>query len=102
MFPTAELICRLQIVASIVAGQFTEDSITEVNIDDLVVLSCLEKRITWVLFRFADSTCVTLAGLLGGLTWILDLSDFVPLFLSVAPHESKCDSILAENLDKAV
>jgi len=56
-----------------------------------MVVSCL-----------ADSTGITLAGLLGGLAWVLYLSNLVPLAFCIAPHVSVGHIVFAEYLDKAV
>mmetsp|Transcript_36930 Transcript_36930/g.48553 ORF Transcript_36930/g.48553 Transcript_36930/m.48553 type:complete len:339 (-) Transcript_36930:765-1781(-) len=97
-----ELVGDVEIVRTVVAGQLAEDTVSQVHIDHLVVLTGGEKRITRVVGRRADTSSVALARLLGSLARVLHLANLVPLVLCVTPHEGKGDAILAEDLDEAV
>jgi hypothetical protein len=98
----AELVRHFQIISSIVARQFTEDAITQIHIDDLVILTCREKLISRILNSCTDTSSPALSCLLSSLSRVLDFSNFIPFPLSITPHVSECDAILSENLHKSI
>ena len=102
MLASAEFVCHIEIVGSIVAGQFAEHAIAKININDFVVLARCEKCITWVMSCLTDPSSIALSSLLRSLSWVLHFANLVPLALSVAPHVSESNSVFTEHLDKAI
>lgn len=98
----AELVRDFRIVCSIIHWQLSEDTVAKVDIDDFVVLTGREESIAWIVGCGSDPTGITLTGLLGSLTRILNLTNLVPLVLCITPHVGKSNAILFENLDKAI
>ena len=98
----AELVGDFRVVGSIVDGQLAEHSIAEVDIDDFVVLACWEESIALIVGRGTDASSASLTGLLGGLAWVLDLTNLVPFVLCVAPHVGKCNAIFLEDLHETI
>ena len=98
----AKLVRSFKVVRTVVAGKLSEDTVTKVHIDYLIVLASFKQSITLVVSRLADSTGIPLAGLLSGLAWVLYFSNLVPLTFCVAPHVGVGHIVFAEYLDKAV
>ena len=101
-FSSTEFVRDFIIACSIIARQFSKDTITEVDIDYLVIFSGWEQGIS----RVVGGSCrnFTWLLLLRSTTWSLSLNftNFVPFSFSVAPHVGKCDSIFLEYLHKSV
>lgn len=102
MLSCAKLVCHFKIVRSVVAGKLAVDTVTQIHIDNFVILTSCKECITFVLDRLPNSSGSTLSSSLGSLSWVLDFSNLVPLVLSITPHEGECHAIFSENLDEAI
>ena len=98
MLTSTESISNIEVVCSIVAWELSVNAISEVNIDDLIILSSWEHIVTSIVLRCLADRISSPAST----SRLLDFSDFVPLVLCVAPHVSKWSLTLLENLDEAV
>ena len=99
-FSGTEFVRDFIIACSIIARQFSKDTIAKVDIDHLVIFSGWEQ----VVSRVVCGSCRNFTWLLRSTTWSLSLNftNFVPLSFGIAPHVGKCDSIFLEYLHKSV
>lgn len=102
IFSSTEHVCDFEVVRSVVDWQLAENSVSKIDINDFVVLSSWEKLVTWVLDGGTHTCGGTLSGLLGSLSRVLDLTNLVPLVLSVTPHVRERNTIFFKDLDKTV
>ena len=89
------------IACTIIAWQFSEDTIAKVDIDHFVVFSGWEKVVT----RVVGGSCRDFTWLLSSTSASslpLNFSDFVPLSFGIAPHVGICNSIFLEYLHESV
>ena len=101
-FSGTEFVRDFIIACSIIARQFSKDTIAKVDIDYLVIFSGREQGVS----RVVGGSCrnFTWLLLLRSTTRSLSLNftNFVPLSFGIAPHVGKCDFIFLEYLHKSV
>ena len=99
-FSSAEFVRDFIIACTIIARQFSEHTIAEVDIDHFVVFSSREQVIAGVV----SGSCRNFTWLLSSTSWSLTLyfSNFVPLSFSIAPHVCICNTIFLEYLHISV
>ena len=95
LFSYTKFLCGCYHIIPSAKWQFTHHSISQINIEYIIIFSCREKLITFVIFLLWKS--LTSRSSLS--TWINNFSNIFPFIFHSFPHISRRHSIFFENLN---
>mgnify|MGYP006982831103 CR=1 FL=1 len=95
----AKLLSGKQSVSSVVERKLAHDVVTQLYVEDMVVLSFFKHGVAWVILWLLDSAhAFTCAAASIGVDYFTHI---LPLILCSLPHVCRGHSVLLENLDVA-